>query len=346
MPDQSPILSIPFILPAQAQKHVTHNEAVRLLDVLVQLVVEDRDRTAPPATVDDGVRHIVGSGAAGDWTGRDGQIAVMEDGGWTFIAPQEGWQAYVVAEAQMAVFDGAVWVGAGEGVLQTGSLGIGAMPDAMNRLAVSSPAVLLNHDGAGMQLKLNKATAAETASLLFQTGFSGRAEMGTVGGDGFQIKVSPDGSVFFTALEAEAATGRVLAPNGVQVDGALTGSGVVGIVAQVAGQSTGAVMEQGSGPGGRYLRFADGTQICTQNALSAANASTALGALFQSPVVGWTFPAAFVAPPVVTALAETGGAWVVRDGAGTAVAAGFRVLSATSVAGAVGFSAVAVGRWA
>ena len=45
--DVSAILSLPYILPAQAQKHVTHNEALRMLDLLVQLVVTSRQVTTP-----------------------------------------------------------------------------------------------------------------------------------------------------------------------------------------------------------------------------------------------------------------------------------------------------------
>ena len=45
MADISPHLLLPFILAAQAQKHITHNEAIRLLDAIVQLSVLDRDLT-------------------------------------------------------------------------------------------------------------------------------------------------------------------------------------------------------------------------------------------------------------------------------------------------------------
>jgi hypothetical protein len=68
---------------------------------------------------------------------------------------------------------------------------------------------LLNHDGAGHQLKLNKAAAAETASLLYQTAFSGRAEMGLAGDDDFTIKVSADGAQWNNALSIAADTGVV-----------------------------------------------------------------------------------------------------------------------------------------
>ena len=62
-------LMVPYLAAAQAQKHVTHNEALRILDGLVQLSVLDRDLAAPPASPADGDRYIVGSGATGDWAG-------------------------------------------------------------------------------------------------------------------------------------------------------------------------------------------------------------------------------------------------------------------------------------
>jgi hypothetical protein len=68
-------LQLPYLLASQAQKHVTHNEALRLLDGLVQLAVIDRDLTAPPGSPADGDRYIVASGATGEWSGWNGSIA-------------------------------------------------------------------------------------------------------------------------------------------------------------------------------------------------------------------------------------------------------------------------------
>lgn len=84
---------------------------------------------------------------------------------------------------------------------------------------MSSPATLLNHAGSGHQLKLNKAVASDTASLLFQTGFGGRAEMGTSGSDDFAVKVSADGATWSVALEADAATGEMTLPQPVHLGG-------------------------------------------------------------------------------------------------------------------------------
>lgn len=93
-------------------------------------------------------------------------------------------------------------------------LGIATAADNTNRLAVSAPATLLTHAGAGHQLKLNKSSPGDTASLLFQTGWEGRAEMGTGGSDDFSIKVSADGSSWQEALHIDRNTGQVSLPQG------------------------------------------------------------------------------------------------------------------------------------
>ena len=209
MSDLSPLLALPMLQAAQAQKHVTHNEALMRLDVVVQLAVTDRALASPPVSPADGDRHIVAAGASGLWTGQDGKVALRLDEGWQFISPQTGWRAWVAAEEALATFDGSVWKTAAESPLTVAQLGVSATADGTNRLAVSSDATLFNHAGAGHQVKLNKAAAGDTASLLFQTGFSGRAEMGTAGSDDFEIKVSASGAGFLPALKVAAASAEV-----------------------------------------------------------------------------------------------------------------------------------------
>jgi len=219
MPDDTTILSLPLILPAQAQKHVTHNEALVQLDLIVQLAVINRTLTAPPALPSVGDRHIVGPAPTGAWAGQAGRIALFSQTGWQFTQPLPGWQAHVLVEGQTAAFDGLVWKAVSDAPLTVSQLGVSATADATNRLTVAAPATLLNHAGGGHQLKLNKAAAGDTASLLFQTGFSGRAEMGTAGTDDFSVKVSADGSGFATALTAAAATGEVTLPQPLHLGG-------------------------------------------------------------------------------------------------------------------------------
>ncbi len=212
MPDNTSILSLPLIQGGQAQKHITHNEAIRILDALVQPVVADMDLSAPPAAPGEGDRHIVAPGATGAWEGQDGAIAVRQDNAWAFFAPAQGWRTYVIALGADAIFDGQVWATRADAPQST--LGLNTAADATNRLSVSAAATLLTHEGAGHQLKINKAAPADTASLLFQTEFSGRAEMGLAGDDAFSVKVSADGAVWNTALRLDPATGVASFPAG------------------------------------------------------------------------------------------------------------------------------------
>ena len=109
MSDISPHLQLPYILAAQAQKHVTHNEALRLLDAVVQLSVLDRDLAAPPASPADGDRYIVASGATGLWAGWDLNVTTWVDGVWMRLVPRPGWLAWIADEVVAAVWTGTIW---------------------------------------------------------------------------------------------------------------------------------------------------------------------------------------------------------------------------------------------
>ena len=109
MSDATTHLLLPYILAAQAQKHVSHNEALRILDGLVQLSVLDRDLTAPPASPADGDRHIVASEATGVWTGWEDSIAYWVDGAWMRLDPRPGWRAWVEDEGALVIWTGTSW---------------------------------------------------------------------------------------------------------------------------------------------------------------------------------------------------------------------------------------------
>ncbi|WP_428542644.1 DUF2793 domain-containing protein [Profundibacter sp.] len=199
----TPNLSLPYLAAAQAQKHVTVNEALSLIDALAQMAVVAVGATSPPATPAEGDRHIIGSSATGAWSGWDNSIALFSGGAWLRLIPQVGWMAWDVSASELLVWNGSAWVSFVPNLQNLAGVGIGTSSDATNRLAVSATATLLNHAGNGHQLKINKAASADTASLLFQTNWSGRAEMGTAGSDDFAIKVSADGSTFFEAMKAD-----------------------------------------------------------------------------------------------------------------------------------------------
>ncbi|MEO3389437.1 DUF2793 domain-containing protein [Mesorhizobium sp. CAU 1741] len=213
--ESSANLALPYIIAQQAQKHVTHNEAVRMLDALVQLSVASRSLTEPPVTPSEGERHIVAVGASGEWEGWDGGVASFADGAWSRLIPREGWLAWVADDARLLVrTDGAWSEPAIGGTLELDGLGIRTVPDAANRLAVKSDAVLLSHDdqtpGSGdMRVTVNRSGPSKDAAFVFEDDWSTRALFGLLADDDFRIKVSPDGDTFYDAVAIDAATGAV-----------------------------------------------------------------------------------------------------------------------------------------
>jgi hypothetical protein len=147
-------------------------------------------------------------------------LALRMEGAWRFLTPRKGWRLWVEAENLLLVFDGTNWAGSSTPTQLQNLilLGVNAAADATNKLAVSSSSVLFNHVGAGIQFKMNKNAAANTASLLFQDNFSGRAEVGLTGDDNLHFKVSADGSTFFESLIVAGANGVVTIKNNAVLD--------------------------------------------------------------------------------------------------------------------------------
>ncbi|WP_173931084.1 DUF2793 domain-containing protein [Chelativorans sp. Marseille-P2723] len=219
--EESAILKLPFIMPSQAQKHVTHNEALLLLDNIVQLAVLDRDLAEPPATVAEGDRYIVAAGARNEWSGREGQVAAFQDAAWTFLAPRQGWRAWVADEETMMVWDGSRWIVPEPQIAELQNLtllGIGTEADSQNVFAAKLNRALWTARASGeggdgnLRYTLNKEGEADVLSLLMQSGWSGRAELGLIGSDDFSLKVSGDGGNWSPSIEVNRQSGIVSLP--------------------------------------------------------------------------------------------------------------------------------------
>ncbi len=219
MSDATTNLLLPYILAAQAQKHVTHNEALRLLDGLVQLSVLDRDLTAPPGSPADGDRYIVASGGMGDWAGWDLNVALFTDGAWLRLPPRTGWRAWVEDEGLLLVYDGADWIGTTPSELENlALLGLGTTADAANPFSAKLNAALwtaktVAEGGTGdLFYTMNKEAAGDDLGLTLQTNFVTKALVGLFGSDSFRLAVSADGSTFFDGLIVDDANGIVDQP--------------------------------------------------------------------------------------------------------------------------------------
>lgn len=121
----TPNLGMPNVPTGTLEPSVPLNDALQLLDAVVQLAVEDKDLTAPPTTVsgDVGKRWIVGGSATGAWTGHDAEIALCTGADlWRYFDPKEGWVAHVSDENLRYEFDGSAWgvVGSSAAVIPIG----------------------------------------------------------------------------------------------------------------------------------------------------------------------------------------------------------------------------------
>ncbi|CAN7427915.1 DUF2793 domain-containing protein [Neorhizobium sp. LjRoot104] len=283
MADTTANLDMPFILPSQAQKHVTHNEALLRLDALVHLTIL-AELANPPGAPAEGACYLVAAAPTGAWAGKTGRVASWQDGYWAFLVPRIGWRAWFAAPEKLKVFSGALWQDIplpATGRLE--ELGINATPDSTNRLTLASPASLFNHAGNGHQIKVNKAASAETASLLFQSNWTGYAEMGLAGNTEFSVKVS-DGTTWKTGLSI-SPTGRVSQPNQPAGRAYRTGTSFTPTAGQQSGFTTLALDRGGlslgvavGGGGNRVVVPADGLYLVALNLaiLSSSGHATSL----------------------------------------------------------------------
>lgn len=123
-------LGLPLLMPAQAQKHVTVNEALMRLDGLTDLLIEQLGARVPPDTVADGQAWDIGANATGAWAGKTGQIAIGCNGGWIFAEPRRGMQGFVAARGVHAIHNGKAWVPGAQTLGASGAGMIAGMDEA------------------------------------------------------------------------------------------------------------------------------------------------------------------------------------------------------------------------
>lgn len=119
--DNTSQLHLPLVQAAQAQKHITVNEALARLDGMVQLRILDLTLTTPPAGAADGATYSVAAGGVNEWAGQDGDLAIATNGGWVFVTPKLGWRAWDETNNQQLWYSGQIWENAPIAVSQNGT---------------------------------------------------------------------------------------------------------------------------------------------------------------------------------------------------------------------------------
>jgi hypothetical protein len=113
---------------SQSSKSVTINEALHVLDALVQCAIIDRDLATPPGSPVNGNVYIVAGSPTGAWVGHTNHLAQWDVTAWRFHVPEEGWTCYVRDEDALLVYTGSAWtVLAGSGAVGVTSVAL-SMP--------------------------------------------------------------------------------------------------------------------------------------------------------------------------------------------------------------------------
>ena len=221
--DASARLGLPYLAAGQLQKHVTLNEALTRLDALTQTAVISRSTAAQPAAPADGALYILPTGATGaDWAGRpEGSLMRAEAGGWLVVAAPDGLLAVVLDSDEVLVRRAGVWAPVSTSAEPVTALqnltrlGVNTEADATNVVAARLNKALwtaLESESGGdgdLRFTFNKQGASDVLSLLFQSGWGGRAELGLVGDDDLRLKVSADGGIWRDAFTVDRASGRL-----------------------------------------------------------------------------------------------------------------------------------------
>ncbi|WP_342269473.1 DUF2793 domain-containing protein [Rickettsia endosymbiont of Orchestes rusci] len=82
-------LKLPLIHNGQAQKEITHNEALNMLDILVNSVIQEVNITSPPESPRPGQLYIVGLEPTGEFKNQSNKIAQRLDNSWRFVIPHK-----------------------------------------------------------------------------------------------------------------------------------------------------------------------------------------------------------------------------------------------------------------
>jgi hypothetical protein len=207
------------------QKHVTLNTALTRLDALLQTAVVSRTTRNQPGAPTDGDLYILPADAEGTaWGGRaTGALMRFEAGGWTVVSTPNGLIAVVLDEGAIVVRADAGWVGLGERLGKVQGLvrlGLDTIADDANPLSAKINAALFTARGVeeggdgDLRLTLNKEAASDVLSLLFQSGYAARAELGLIGEDDLGLKACDDAGTWRTVFRVDRATGRVAFDHG------------------------------------------------------------------------------------------------------------------------------------
>lgn len=158
MTETSTRFNFPFIVPGQAQKEMSHNEAIVLIDAVLHPTVEGAPVDVPPEVPELGQAWLLGEAPQDAWEGYARSLACWTIGGWRFVAPQEGMCVWNRADQLWLRWTGSQW---SHGQLEGSELRIGGQKVVGARL----PEVPNPSGGTTIDAEARQAITAITATL-------------------------------------------------------------------------------------------------------------------------------------------------------------------------------------
>ena len=218
--EHSPRLTLPYIRPAQAQKHVTHNQAIRQIDGLIHMSVASDALSTPPTEQVEGTCYLVPPTAQDGWQGWAHHVAIWQDAAWMFLTPKTGWRLFVSDQKKLMVYHGSAWVVLADANPHHSleALSIQATTTATQRLAVQSHTILWTSisqsDDAtgGIVHVLNKNAASQDNGLVFQNNYKPHLSMGCFGSNDFKISRIDEAGAHQDSLTLDSQSGILSSP--------------------------------------------------------------------------------------------------------------------------------------
>jgi len=170
----TPKLQLPHILTAQAQKEVTHNNALNLLDIFTRPTVLEMAKNTPPGSPTAGDCYVVGASPTGEFVDYEDAIACYTSNGWIFAAPFK-WLDVVSEDDQTRyVFDGTAWVQYGLILQNSGEyLRVERLEESITLSGASTNSTIQIPNRATVLAVNTRVTTAVTGATSFDIGVSG-----------------------------------------------------------------------------------------------------------------------------------------------------------------------------
>jgi len=108
----------------------------------------------------------------------------------------------------------------------------------------------------------------------------------------------------------------------------------------------GGVVESGSNANGYYVKYADGTMICTFKSTTMTTSALIVSDVYVSNAISWAYPAAFLTAPIVSFGAISAYAIIgFRAGEVSTTGANYITAYATTASATCNLMLTAIGRW-